>query len=113
MQNFNKNFPTDIKPDMNEYYKARQKVRELYTLGAAINPKVNDLYSSVLQIRDKNRCVESINIDTTNFSIEVEIEEGTDFDTCLKVKKDISSTIDNYIRDNINTFYATIFISYL
>lgn len=101
VNNFNKDFPDIPKPDMKEYYDMRQNVRKLYALGPAINPRVNDLCSTVLQIRDKNRCVESINIDTNNFTIEVEIEEGTDFDTCLKIKNEISSTIDKYIIDNI------------
>lgn len=100
---FTEGFPADIKPDMRDYYKMRQKVRELYSVGAMINPKVNDLCSSVLQIRDKNRCVESIKVDTLNYYIEVEIEEGTDYEKCLKVKDSITKTIDDYINENIDS----------
>ena len=103
VNNFTEGFPADIKPDMREYYDMRQKVRELYSVGPMINPKVNDLCSSVLQIRDKNRCVESIKVDTKNFYIEVELEECTDYDKCLKVKNSITKTIDDYINANIES----------
>lgn len=103
MNNFKKDFPSEIKPDMEEYYNMREKVRELYSVGAAVNPKVNDLCSTVLQIRDKNRCVESINVDTVNYIIEVDLEEGTSTDTCLKIRDEIASTIDKYIANNIDS----------
>lgn len=103
MNNYTKDFPIEIKPDMKDYYDMRKKVRELYATGAITNPKVNDLCSNILQIRDKNKCIESIDIDTVNFSIEVELEESTDYKTCVKIQNDIAKIIDEYISDNIES----------
>ncbi|MBR6289284.1 MAG: hypothetical protein IKR19_08115 [Acholeplasmatales bacterium] len=92
-----------MKPNMKPYYDMRHKVRELYARGPQINPKVNDLCSEILQLRDKDKAIESIDIDTIGFTIEIELEEGSDNSKSIDVSDKISKIIDHYIDDNITS----------
>ena len=67
MYNMNTNLEDKrMRPNMKPYYDMRHKVRELYSTGVQTNPRVNDLCSEILQLRDKDKAIESIDIDTLN-----------------------------------------------
>lgn len=98
---FNFNQSSEPIVDMDEYYKARIKIRDLYSIGAAMNPKANDLCSEILQLRDKYSCIESMHVNTLKYFIDVELEEDTDPDTRTTITNEIQSTIEKYINYNI------------
>ena len=91
-------------PDMGYYYKLRKQVRNLYANDIKINPGINDLASRILQLRDKHKCVEGINLDTTNSTIDINIEEGTEQATVNKIYNQTTSILDNYIKENVNLY---------
>lgn len=91
------------KPNMKPYYDMRMKVRELYATGVQTNPRANDLCSEILQLRDKDKAIESIDIDTIQFTIEIELEEGSSVKKNEDIVDKVSNIIDNYIDDNIGS----------
>lgn len=92
-----------MKPNMKSYYDMRQRVRELYSTGVQTNPRANDLCSEILQLRDKDKAIESIDIDTIKFTIEIELEEGSTVKKNLDVVDKVSDIIDHYIDNNIKS----------
>ena len=92
-----------MRPNMKHYYDMRQKVRELYSTGVQTNPRANDLCSEILQLRDKDKAIESIAIDTIKFTIEIELEEGSTSKKNMDVVDKVSNIIDHYIDDNIRS----------
>ena len=62
------------KIDDKKYYELRQEVRKLYKHDTNYE---GDLCSRILEIRDKYKCVDSINVSLSDYSISIEFEEGT------------------------------------
>ena len=94
---------TIMKPNMKHYYDMRMKVRELYAVGVQVNPRANDLCSEILQLRDKDKTIESIDIDTSKYTIEIELEEGSDMKKNIDILEQVSDIIDQYIDHNIGS----------
>ena len=92
-----------VKPNMKPYYDMRIKVRELYSTGVQVNPRANDLCSEILQLRDKDKAIESIDIDTLRYTIEIELEEGSNMKKSLNIVDKVSDIIDQYIDNNIKS----------
>lgn len=84
---------------MNKYYEYRKAIRTLYDNDTLIG----DLCCKVLEIRDKYRFVESITTEIQNYSIEVEVSEGTTDEDKGKVINKIASAIGYFISDNTYT----------
>lgn len=84
------------------YYNKRKEIRNLYNNDVRINPRINDLFSRILQIRDKYDCVESISLDVVNFQIEADIDPDTNEESIEKVKSNIIKELDDYIWSNKN-----------
>lgn len=78
--------------EMKKYYENRKELRKLYDNDTIYG----DLCGGLLNIRDKFRCVNSMNIALQDYSISVELDDDTDQAT----KNDIV----NRMLDKINTF---------
>lgn len=91
-------------PDMKYYYTLREQVRNLYANDVKINPNINDLCSQMLRIRDKNKCVESINLNTSNYIIEIGLDDTADDKTKTKIYSEATNILDNYIKENVVSY---------
>lgn len=85
--------------DMSKYYEYRKKIRTLYDQEPSSN---NDLGSTILEIKDKNKCVVSMSLDLSNYYIEAEFDEGTPFDKVNKVLDTILRRIGYFLVGNID-----------
>ena len=80
--------------NMQKYYEFRKAIREnLYSNKSLLD----DLCCRILEIRDKYRYVESISIAIQEYSIEVELTEGTDFDKMDNIINKIGSAIGTFL----------------
>lgn len=86
--------------DMNKYYEYRKKIRTLYDQEPYSK---NDLGSSIMEIKDKNKCVLSISLQLGNYYIEVECEEGTPVEKVNKIADNILKRIGYYLSNNIDS----------
>ena len=75
---------------INTYYNYRTYVHELYKDGGIGSPLYNDLCSTILEIRDKDKSITSISMDISNYNITVEL--------------DSNATQEDSIRERIRTF---------
>ena len=82
---------------MKEYYQFRQELRKLYKNDVNNN---GDLCSSVLQIRDKNKCINSIGVAIQDYKIDVEVDENTPISKIINIKDKIANSVGRYIVDN-------------
>lgn len=85
--------------EMTKYYNFRKEIHKLYK-----NDVINsgDLCCKVLEIRDKYRCVDSINISIQTYSITVYFEHDTDDNKKLEIIDKIGKCIKKYINDNLS-----------
>lgn len=86
--------------DMNKYYEYRQKIRTLYDQEPSSR---NDLGSSVMEVREKNKCVISISFDIGKYYIEAECEEGTPTNKVSKICDTILDRIGYFLSDNLDS----------
>lgn len=84
--------------NMSEYYDFREQVRTLYNNENNANP--GDLFSSVLQIRDKNKCISSVNVSIENYNISMQFDDSTDYKKRDKIISKVKDAIHDYIEDN-------------
>ena len=80
-----------------QYYEYRKKIRELYKNDVNNN---GDLCSSVLQIRDKNKRINSIGVAIQDYKIDVEVDENTPISKIINIKDKIANSVGRYIVDN-------------
>lgn len=95
-----------IEKPINNYYDMRKAVRELYN-----DPNLtSNLCSRLLELRDKSKNIESLNISTSEYIVEVDFKNRDDkFKDTNKILKrisefisDNSSKIKNNISDDEN-----------
>lgn len=86
--------------DMNKYYEYRQKIRTLYDQEPSSR---NDLGSSVMEVREKNKCVISISFDIGKYYIEAECEEGTPINKVDKICNSILDRVGYFLSDNLDS----------
>jgi hypothetical protein len=85
--------------DMGIYYRIRKEIRSLYKNDVNNN---GDLYCSVLEVRDKHRCVSSISIDTVAYCIFVDLDDSTSDTMRNKIIAELAEAIRSYINSNID-----------
>lgn len=83
--------------DMREYYNFRKEVHKLYD-----NDTIHkgDLSCSILGIRDKYRCVNSVNIGIQDHFINVELDDDTSSKKKMEIANKIADSIGRFIVDN-------------
>lgn len=87
-----------------KYYEFRKEIRKLYKNDVRLN---GDLCSKILEIRDKERCVEYINVSLADFNISIEVSEDTPEDKTNSIVDTIIRRISKFIADNINELNIT------
>jgi hypothetical protein len=85
--------------EMSKYYNGRKAIRTLYNHDTYKN---GDLYCSVLEVRDRHRCVNSISIDTVAYAIYVDLEDNTSDSMKSTIIGQLANAIKDYIVKNIN-----------
>lgn len=91
---------------MADYYNYRKAIRSLYDND--VN-QCGDLCVKLLEIRDKYRCVNMINIAIQSYSIEVELAEGTSSNKRMEIINKICNSIGTFLvnnRQSINPEYS-------
>ncbi len=83
--------------EMTKYYNFRKEIHKLYENDAQ---NAGDLCCSILEIRDKYRSVESIDLKIQEYSINVELSEGTSETKKQEVATRIAKSIGYYIINN-------------
>lgn len=86
--------------DMNKYYEYRKKIRNLYDQEPSSR---NDLGSSIMEIRDKNKCVISMSLQLGNYYIEAECAEGTPDNKVNSIADSIAKRIGYFLSNNIDS----------
>ena len=94
----------DSNVDMNYYYNLRKNIRYMYRNDAVINPRVDDLTSQMLQIRDKNHNVEIVDINTKDYVITIGLSEDTTSDDKDKIYNNTKRILEKFIRDNVSLY---------
>lgn len=85
--------------DMQKYYENRAKLRKLYDIEPYCK---NDLFCSIFEVRDKNKCIVSTTISLEQYYIEVEFEEGTSIEEMSKHTNTILKRIGYFLSNNID-----------
>lgn len=85
--------------DMQKYYENRAKLRKLYDIEPYCK---NDLFCSIFEVRDKNKCIVSTAISLGQYYIEVEFEEGTSIEEMSKHANTILKRIGYFLSNNID-----------
>ena len=88
--------------DMHKYYAFRTEIRKLYDHD--VN-QCGDLCCKILEIRDKHRCINSIDIDISGYSIKVTLADGTSENKVQEIMNKIATAIGYFIvlnRSNID-----------
>ncbi len=82
---------------MKRYYEFRKEIHKLYDHDVY---NTGDLCSKILEIRDKERCVESIKIDLSHYSVDLELSPDITVSKTLQIIDKIANTIGRYILNN-------------
>lgn len=85
---------------INTYYNYRTYVHELYKDGGIGSPLYNDLCSTILEIRDKDKSITSISIDISNYNITVELDSNATQEDSIRVINNIIERIRTFIINN-------------
>ena len=83
--------------DMEKYYKYRKEIGELFLHDT---DNIGNLACKVLEIRDKNKCVNSINLSIQEGEISVELDNSTTNKKKTDIVNKIINCIGRYIVDN-------------
>ncbi len=83
--------------DMKEYYEFRQELRKLYLNDVSMQ---GDLCGRILQVRDKYKAVNSINVSIQDYNINIDIEPGTSENKQNEIIQKVTSKIRDFIEDN-------------
>ena len=86
--------------DMNKYYEYRKKIRALYDREPSSR---NDLGCSIMEVREKNKCVISVSIQLNNYYIEATCDEGTSVEKVNNIADIIVRRIGYFLSNNINS----------
>lgn len=84
---------------MKQYYEFRKEIHKLYDHDVY---NTGDLCSGILEIRDKEKCIESIKIDLSHYSIDLELSQNTSESKTLQIIDKITNSIGRYILNNKN-----------
>ena len=82
---------------MNKYYSFRSDLQDLYKNDINAN---GDLACKVLEIRDKNRCINSMEVSIQDGRIILEFDSKTPEKKRKNITSQISKSISNFIYDN-------------
>ena len=82
---------------MEVYYNYRKLIHKLYNEDTQCN---GDLFSSILELRDKNKCVSAISMKLNEYNINVEFEEGTEESKKTKILDKIVNRLGIFISNN-------------
>ena len=85
---------------INTYYNYRTYVHELYKDGGIGSPLYNDLCSTILEIRDKDKSITSISMDISNYNITVELDSNATQEDSIRVINNITERIRAFIINN-------------
>lgn len=85
---------------INTYYNYRTYVHELYKDGGIGSPLYNDLCSTILEIRDKDKSITSISMDISNYNITVELDSNATQEDSIRVINNITERIRTFIINN-------------
>ena len=85
---------------INTYYNYRTYVHELYKDGGIGSPLYNDLCSTILEIRDKDKSITSISMDISNYNITVELDSNATQEDSARVINNITERIRSFIINN-------------
>lgn len=83
--------------EMSKYYNFRKEVRKLYQNDVQ---NIGDLCCKILEIRDKYRSVESIELKLQEYTINVELSENTSATKKQEIISKIALVIGYYIVNN-------------
>lgn len=90
--------------NMDTYYSFRKDVHKMYDNDVVLsNPTSNDLCSRILEIRDKNRFINSISASISSYSIEIEVDEGTSSENKQKIIDTVKNRVSEFLADNIHS----------
>lgn len=90
---------------MKQYYEFRKEIHKLYDNNVY---NTGDLCSGILEIRDKEKCIESIKIDLSHYSIDLELSQNTSESKTLQIIDKITNSIGRYILNNKNQLNSEI-----
>ena len=85
---------------INTYYNYRTYVHELYKDGGIGSPLYNDLCSTILEIRDKDKSITSISMDISNYNITVELDSNATQEDSIRDINNITERIRTFIINN-------------
>jgi uncharacterized protein YprB with RNaseH-like and TPR domain len=83
--------------NMNKYYFFRKQLHELYNNS---DSSVGDLCCKLLAIRDKNRIIDSMEIELDNFTVTLEFNTEATKEEIKNITIKVANTIGRYIIDN-------------
>jgi hypothetical protein len=89
--------PENTNLSMDHYYQFRSELKNLYKYDTSAN---GDLACKVLEIRDKNRCVNSIEVSIDEGRIIIEFDPKTNEKKRKSITYSITESINNFIMDN-------------
>ena len=89
--------PENSSLGMDRYYQFRSELKNLYKHDMSAN---GDLACKVLEIRDKNRCVNSIEVSIDEGRIIIEFDPKTNEKKRKTITHNITDSINNFIIDN-------------
>ena len=89
---------TPQSPNMEKYYSLRKAVRKLYDNDVYYG----DLCGSILHIRDKNRCINSMSTKIQDHIISVDFDDNTDQKKKNKIVNEVVDNIGKFIGNNAN-----------
>ena len=85
--------------DIKDIYESRKKIRELYDH----DTKYGDLVGALLGIREKNKCIESMDVRIQGeYKIAVDLAENTTDAQAQDVNNQIFSCLVSYVEQNID-----------
>ena len=82
---------------MEKYYKFRKEIHKLYDHDVY---NTGDLCSKVLEIRDKEKCIESAKIALQSYTINIELAADTTIEKQTEIINKVARCIGYYIVDN-------------
>ena len=84
-------------PQMDKYYEFRKEIHKLYDHDVY---NTGDLCSKILEIRDKEKSIESVQISLQSYTVYIELSSDTSETKINEVINKICNCIGRYIVDN-------------
>lgn len=93
------------KETMEKYYKFRKELHKLYDNDVY---STGDLCSRLLEIRDKEKVVESISVDLASYCVSIELDKDTTLDKKETIINKMRDSIGRYIINNKDTLDSSL-----